>query len=59
MRPGSRRCDADLRKGDELGWFQHGSTLIVLAPAHFGPCGNIAQGAVVRIGQPLLRMHGA
>ena len=57
--PNQIPCDAVLRNGDELGWFQHGSTLIVLAPAHFRPCGNIAQGAMVWMGQPLLRMHGA
>ena len=28
-------CDASVRKGDELGWFEHGSTIIVLAPDHF------------------------
>jgi phosphatidylserine decarboxylase len=57
--PNQILCDAVSRKGDELGWFQHGSTLIVLAPGHFRPGDNIAQGAVVRMGQPLLRMHGA
>jgi phosphatidylserine decarboxylase len=51
-------CDAVLRKGDELGWFQHGSTLIVLAPGHFRPCINVGQGATVRMGQPLLRAYG-
>ena len=25
-------CDAAFRKGDEMGWFQHGSTIIVFAP---------------------------
>ena len=50
-------CDAVLRKGDEMGWFQHGSTLIVLAPGHFLPCANLRQGAIVRMGQPLLRVH--
>jgi phosphatidylserine decarboxylase len=50
-------CDAVLRKGDEMGWFQHGSTLIVLAPGHFTPCANVVQGATVRMGQPLLRAH--
>jgi phosphatidylserine decarboxylase len=51
-------CDAVLRKGDELGWFQHGSTLIVLAPGHFRTCANVRQGATVRMGQPLLHAHG-
>jgi phosphatidylserine decarboxylase len=48
-------CDGILRKGDEMGWFQHGSTLIVLAPSHFRPCARVEQGATVRMGEPLLR----
>lgn len=52
-------CDAALRKGEEIGWFQHGSTVIVLAPAHYRPCANVAQGATVRMGQPLLRTDKA
>jgi len=27
-------CDVGVRKGDELGWFEHGSTIIVLTPDH-------------------------
>jgi phosphatidylserine decarboxylase len=48
-------CDAVLRKGDPMGWFQHGSTLIVLAPGHYEPCAHVRQGTTVRMGQPLLR----
>jgi len=51
-------CDAVLRKGDEIGWFQHGSTLIVLAPGHYRPCANVQNGAKVRMGQSLLQSHG-
>ena len=50
-------CDAAFRKGDEIGWFQHGSTLIVLAPGHFSPCTNVRHGATVRTGQRLLHVH--
>ena len=48
-------CDAHVRKGDELGWFEHGSTIIVLAPDHFEFCDNVADGARIRAGQPLMR----
>jgi phosphatidylserine decarboxylase len=48
-------CDVSVHKGDELGWFEHGSTIIVLAPGHFEFCGNIAEGTPIRAGQPLLR----
>ena len=48
-------CDASVRKGDELGWFEHGSTIIVLAPDHFEICENVREGARIFAGQPLLR----
>jgi phosphatidylserine decarboxylase len=51
-------CDAPFRKGAELGWFQHGSTIIVFAPAGFELCANVREGGVVRVGQPLMRLLG-
>ena len=48
-------CDASVRKGDELGWFEHGSTIIVLAPDHFEFCDNVSEGARIFAGQPLMR----
>jgi phosphatidylserine decarboxylase len=48
-------CDAEVRKGDELGWFEHGSTIIVLAPEHFEFADHVAEGARIRAGEPLLR----
>jgi phosphatidylserine decarboxylase len=52
-------CDVDVRKGDELGWFEHGSTIIVLAPAHFEFCDNVSEWARIRAGQPLFRNPSA
>ena len=49
-------CDVDVKKGDELGWFEHGSTIIVLAPAHFEFCDNVTEGGRIRAGEPLLRI---
>jgi phosphatidylserine decarboxylase len=49
-------CDSEVRKGEELGWFEHGSTIIVFAPAGFEPCDNIDDGATIRMGQPLMRL---
>jgi phosphatidylserine decarboxylase len=51
-------CRAQARKGQELGWFEHGSTIIVLAPPGFSLCSDIAPGHGVRMGQPLLRLPG-
>ena len=48
-------CDVDVRKGDELGWFEHGSTIIVLAPDHFEFCENVVESARIYAGQPLMR----
>jgi phosphatidylserine decarboxylase len=48
-------CDVSVRKGDELGWFEHGSTIIVLLPDHFEFCDNVKDGARIRAGEPLLR----
>jgi len=48
-------CDAAMRKGEELGWFEHGSTIILLAPAHYEFCDEIAEGARIRAGERLLR----
>jgi phosphatidylserine decarboxylase len=39
-----------------MGWFQHGSTIIVFAPDGFTLCPNVREGSVVRMGQPLMRL---
>ena len=52
-------CDATVQKGDELGWFEHGSTIIVLTPDHFEFCDNVMEGARIRAGEPLLRKPSA
>jgi phosphatidylserine decarboxylase len=49
-------CDSRYRKGDELGWFEHGSTIIVFAPDGFALCDDVREGATIRMGQPLLRL---
>jgi len=49
-------CDVDVKKGEELGWFEHGSTIIVLAPAQFGFCENVTEWGPIRAGEPLLRV---
>jgi phosphatidylserine decarboxylase len=51
-------CDVGVRKGDELGWFEHGSTIIVLAPDHFVFCDNVSESTRIFAGQPLMRKAG-
>ena len=53
--PTSIPCNATFTKGQEMGWFQHGSTVIILAPKGFSLCNGLAQGTHVRMGQALLR----
>jgi len=49
-------CGASLRKGEEMGWFEHGSTIIVLAPQGFRFCDGVKEGTTIRAGQPLMRI---
>ena len=49
-------CDATLVKGQEMGWFEHGSTIIVLAPNGFTQCEDVYEGRTIRVGEPLLRI---
>ena len=52
--PNEMPCDAAVTKGEELGWFQHGSTIIVFAPRGFALAEGIAPGARLRMGQALM-----
>jgi phosphatidylserine decarboxylase len=49
-------CDSKVRKGEELGWFEHGSTIIVFAPDGFRLCDDVWEGAAIQMGQPLMRL---
>jgi phosphatidylserine decarboxylase len=49
-------CRARFAKGEEMGWFQHGSTIIVFAPRGFALCDGIAPGTRIRMGQALLQL---
>jgi phosphatidylserine decarboxylase len=57
--PNVMPCDATIKKGDEMGWFEHGSTIIVFAPDGFSLCDGIEEGATIRMGQPLMRLPGS
>jgi phosphatidylserine decarboxylase len=48
-------CDAALQRGEEMGWFEHGSTIIVLAPLGLRLADGVFQGAGVKMGQVLLQ----
>ena len=54
--PNEIPCAARFSKGQEMGWFQHGSTIIVFAPRGFTLCDGIATGQRLRAGQALLKL---
>jgi phosphatidylserine decarboxylase len=49
-------CAKACAKGEELGWFEHGSTIIVFAPKGFRLGDGIRDGAVIRMGSRLMRL---
>jgi phosphatidylserine decarboxylase len=50
-------CDSYFHKGEEMGWFEHGSTILLFAPKGFSLCEGVAEGATIRMGEPLMRME--
>ena len=54
--PSELPCQARVAKGEELGWFEHGSTIIVFAPPGFQRAEGIEPGARIRMGQALMRL---
>jgi phosphatidylserine decarboxylase len=47
-------CDARYRKGEEMGYFQHGSTIIIFATANYALAYGVAPGASIRMGEALM-----
>ncbi len=54
--PRVTRLDVPLTKGQEMGWFQHGSTIIVFAPAGFALTKDVRPGHRIRAGEPLMQL---
>lgn len=54
--PNEIACHEPVAKGQELGWFEHGSTIIVFAPPGFALAPGAAPGLRIRMGEPLLRL---
>ena len=53
--PNVIHCDATLQRGEEMGWFEHGSTIIVFAPPGLSLADGVQEGALFRMGEVLLR----
>lgn len=54
--PNDMPCHAAYAKGQEMGWFEHGSTILVFVPPGFALAEGIATGEKIRMGQALLTM---
>jgi len=46
-------CDAAFVKGQELGYFENGSTIVMFASDDFEFSDNIVEGSTIRVGDPL------
>jgi phosphatidylserine decarboxylase len=55
--PNDIACDAQFNKGDEMGYFQHGSTIILFATSNYQFCEGIQKGKYIKMGQPILTGH--
>lgn len=55
--PNVINTSANYHKGDELGWFEHGSTIILLFPEHFSFNPRVREGHEIRMGEPLIAMN--
>lgn len=49
-------CSASFKKGEEMGWFQHGSTIIVFAPKGFRLSPEIIEGQQIAMGEALMKL---
>jgi phosphatidylserine decarboxylase len=51
-------CDVALRRGEEMGWFEHGSTIIVFAPQGAALSDAVREGDRIQMGRALMRIDG-
>jgi phosphatidylserine decarboxylase len=51
-------CEQAYRKGDEMGWFHHGSTLILLVPPDYERLEDWSEGDRIQMGRALFRRQG-
>ena len=52
--PNEIPCETSYAKGEEMGWFQHGSTILVFVPPGMTLAPGIESGKQVRMGQALI-----
>ena len=52
--PNAITCHASFEKGQEMGYFEHGSTIIVFSTAGFRICHSVTENGRIRMGEPLM-----
>ena len=55
--PNDIPCSADLSKGEEMGWFEHGSTIIVFAPPGVSLRQDLHEGQRIKMGEALFGLR--
>ena len=55
--PNDIPLERQFRKGDEIGYFEHGSTIVMLLPSTVEFLPALVTGNVVRMGQPILGLR--
>ncbi len=55
--PNEIACDADYAKGQEMGWFEHGSTILMFVPPGFTCAEGVATGQKIRMGEALFKQE--
>ncbi|MFN3676759.1 MAG: archaetidylserine decarboxylase [Sphingomonas pseudosanguinis] len=54
--PGRSPCAARIGKGEEMGWFEHGSTIILFLPRGMRLADTLAEGQAIRAGDVIGRV---
>jgi phosphatidylserine decarboxylase len=54
--PREMPCSTPVMRGEELGWFEHGSSIILFAPAGFKVCPHLQTGHRIRMGEALMEI---
>jgi phosphatidylserine decarboxylase len=55
--PGRTACSARVAKGEEMGWFEHGSTIILFLPKGMRLSEMLTEGQAIRAGQAIGRLR--
>ncbi len=53
--PNDIPCNADYSKGQEMGWFEHGSTILMFVPRGYSLAEGLENGKRIQMGQALLK----